>query len=142
MLMDKYIELVYHNPLFIILVAAFVTDTLLGISRSIKERRINSSIGIDGLIRKSSMLVVVSVLAFVDLLVGIDVLFWLPEAVKNFLSLEKLGLSEFFSLLFLMFETLSILKNMTIIGLPVPKKVQSSLEDFLNNMTGELDKEL
>ena len=35
-------------------------------------------------------------------------------------------------------ECLSVLKNMVLCGLPVPKKVEGWLRDFLANMTSEL----
>ena len=45
---------------------------------------------------------------------------------------------EFFCMLFTACECLSVLKNMVLCGLPVPKKVESWLRDFLANMTSEL----
>ena len=63
----------------------------------------------------------------------------LPQQYIDFLGIEKLGICEFFSILFLLYETVSILKNMVLCGLPVPIKIRKYVENLLNNMTNELE---
>ena len=69
---------------------------------------------------------------------NVTLLAFLPEEYVHDLGVQKLGMCEFFSLLFTACECLSVLKNMVLCGLPVPKKVESWLRDFLANMTSEL----
>ena len=113
----------FSNNIFIeILMLAICADTLLGVLRAIKFRQFNSSVGIDGAIRKVAMVVSVGILMLADLLIHV----------------QKLGMCEFFCMLFTACECLSVLKNMVLCGLPVPKKVESWMRDFLANMTSEL----
>ena len=67
-----------------------------------------------------------------------NLLAFIPEEYVHDLGVQKLGMCEFFCLLFTACECLSVLKNMVLCGLPVPKKVESWLRDFLANMTSEL----
>lgn len=54
------------------------------------------------------------------------------------LDISKLGICEFFCLLFILYELVSILKNMTLCGLPVPSGVKKWIQKFLEDMTEEL----
>ena len=48
-----------------------------------------------------------------------------------------MGVAEFFSLLYIAYEVVSILKNMALCGLPV-KKLWQRIREFLSNYTEEL----
>ncbi|WP_334291397.1 phage holin family protein [Clostridioides difficile] len=48
-------------------------------------------------------------------------------------------MSEFFSILFILYESVSILKNMYLCGLPVPKKLKDRIGNLLDTMTDELN---
>ena len=62
----------------------------------------------------------------------------LNKAVElNVLRIHKVGLCEFFCILFMLYETISILKNIVICELPVPKRLQSKIQKFLDEMTNE-----
>ena len=136
----------FSNNIFIeILMLAICADTLLGVLRAIKFRQFNSSVGIDGAIRKVAMVVSVGILMLADLLIHVNLLAFIPEEYVHDLGVQKLGMCEFFCLLFTACECLSVLKNMVLCGLPVPKlfrsvpkKVESWMRDFLANMTSEL----
>ena len=54
--MDVLLNYLHLHTTIIIVVIAVVFDTMLGAIRSWKERKTNSSIGIDGMTRKTSML--------------------------------------------------------------------------------------
>ena len=45
-----------------------------------------------------------------------------------------------FTLLYVIFEFLSISKNMVLCKLPIPSNWQKTLENFFKKFTGELDK--
>lgn len=136
--MEAYFNSLAHNTLMLMMAAGIALDTILGVLRACKERRFNSSAGIDGAIRKVSMLVCALALAFVDKLVHIDLLALLPDGIADFLGIEKIGLCEFFCLLFFLCEAVSVLKNLTLCGVPVPAKLRGWVESFLDAMTDEL----
>ena len=129
------------NSFFEILLIAVALDTILGVLRAIKEHKFNSCVGIDGAIRKVAMLLSVGVLMLVDLIMHIDILFMVPETYVQLIGIEKLGVCEFFCLLFILYEIVSILKNMTLCGLPVPQKIKNYIQKFLEDMTTELPEE-
>ena len=121
-----------------LLIIVIVLDTIFGILRAIKEKSLNSCIGIDGIIRKTGMLISIIFLALIDNIVNIDLIGFIPENVKNVLQFGKVGISDIFNLLFIIFEILSIFKNMILCKLPIPKKLQIYLEDIMKEFTGEI----
>lgn len=76
-----------------------------------------------------------------DVIMHINVLGMVPEKYVQILGIDKMGICEFFSLLFILYELVSILKNMTLCGLPVPTKIKKWIQKFLDDMTEELPKE-
>ena len=129
------------SVIFKFLMLVVVLDTLLGVLRAIKYRKFNSSAGIDGAIRKVAMLVSAVALMAADLLVHANVAFMIPNEYLQVIGLTKVGLCELFSLLFILYECVSILKNMVLCGLPVSAKMRDWLEEFLKDMTTELPEE-
>lgn len=126
---------------FKILVYAVLMDTFLGVLRAIKEHKFNSSVGIDGMIRKVAMLFSVIFLMLIDSIIQIDFLFMIPDEYLQYIGIERLGICALFCILFIIFESISILKNMTLCGLPIPQKLREYMLKFLDNMTTELPKE-
>ena len=139
--MDKIITLLSSNSFVKILLIAVALDTILGVLRAIKEHKFNSCVGIDGAIRKAGMLLSVGFLMATDVIMHINVLGMVPEKYVQILGIDKMGICEFFSLLFILYELVSILKNMTLCGLPVPTKIKKWIQKFLDDMTEELPKE-
>lgn len=140
-MMDKIITLLSSNSFVKILLIAVALDTILGVLRVIKEHKFNSCVGIDGAIRKAGMLLSVGFLMATDVIMHINVLGMVPEKYVQILGIDKMGICEFFSLLFILYELVSILKNMTLCGLPVPTKIKKWIQKFLDDMTEELPKE-
>lgn len=140
-MMNKIIMLLAGNSFFRILLIAVTLDTILGVLRAIKEHKFNSCVGIDGAIRKSAMLLSVCLLMAVDVILNINVLFMVPQDYIELLGIHKLGICEFFSILFILYEIVSVLKNMTLCGLPVPMKIKRWVQKFLEDMTEELPEE-
>ena len=140
-MMDKIITLLSSNSFVKILLIAVALDTILGVLRAIKEHKFNSCEGIDGAIRKAGMLLSVGFLMATDVIMHINVLSMVPEEYVQILGIDKMGICEFFSLLFILYELVSILKNMTLCGLPVPTKIKKWIQKFLDDMTEELPKE-
>nr|UVY02961.1 MAG: holin family protein [Bacteriophage sp.] len=140
-MMGKIITLLSSNSFVKILLIAVALDTILGVLRAIKEHKFNSCVGIDGAIRKAGMLLSVCFLMATDVIMHINVLSMVPEEYVQLLGIDKMGICEFFSLLFILYELVSILKNMTLCGLPVPTKIKRWIQKFLDDMTEELPEE-
>ena len=127
-----------RNVVFELVLIAVVMDTLFGVGRAIKEHKFNSSVGIDGAIRKISMLLSLVFLFVVDKLAHLNLIGFIPEEVRAYLpGNSSVGLLEFFGVLYLCYEIVSILKNMTLCGLPV-RKVWEAVRKFLGKYTEEL----
>lgn len=133
------VDTLAHNTIIQLVVIAVVMDTLFGAGRALKQHKFNSSVGIDGTIRKISMLVSLVFLAVIDRLVHINLIGFIPEEARAYFpqSVSTIGLAEFFGLLYLCYEVVSILKNMALCGLPV-KKLWEAVRKFLGKYTEEL----
>lgn len=140
-MMNQIMLLLSRNSFVKILLIAVALDTILGVLRAIKEHKFNSCVGIDGAIRKAGMLLSVGFLMATDVIMHINVLSMIPEQYVQILGIDKMGICEFFSLLFILYEIVSILKNMTLCGLPVPTKIKRWIQKFLDDMTEELPEE-
>ena len=73
----------------------------------------------------------------VDMLIKVNLIGFIPEAARNQLGLTSVGVAEFFALLYIAYEVVSIFKNMALCGLPV-KKVWATVRAFLGKYTDEL----
>ena len=135
--MEKFISLL-NNDGMKVLIVVIVLDLILGILRAIRERVINSCIGIDGMIRKVGMLIVIVFLTIIDTIIHLDLIGFIPETIRETLKLGKVGISSLFNILFIIFEILSIFKNMILCKLPIPKKFQLFLENVMKEFTGEI----
>lgn len=139
--MNDFITLLGGNSLIKLLLLAVVLDTILGVGRAIKYHKFNSSVGIDGAIRKVMMLVSAGVLMMADLIIHINLVGFVDEQYLQIIGLEKVGMCELFCLLFIVYEAVSILKNMLLCGLPIPRRIREWLLKFLDDMTAELPEE-
>lgn len=134
----EFFKILLNNDGVKILCIVIVLDTIFGILRAIKERSVNSTIGIDGIIRKVGMLIAIFFLALIDLIINIDLIGFIPETLKSYLSLGQVGVCDIFNILFIVFEILSIFKNMILCKLPIPAKFQEFLENIMKEFTGEI----
>lgn len=141
-MLNELILFIGKHSFFIMLLYAVLMDTILGVLRAVKEHKFNSCVGIDGAIRKVAMLFSVMFLMFIDSIVQINFLFIIPEEYLKYVGIERLGVCELFCILFILYEAISILKNMTLCGLPIPAKLRHFLQKFLDDMTEELPEEV
>lgn len=139
--MIEFIKTILNDTSMQILCIVIVLDLIFGVLRAIKERTINSSIGIDGMIRKTGMLITIIVLSVIDNLVHIDFIGFIPEQAKEILNLKEVGICTVFSILFVIFEILSVFKNMVLCKMPIPYKLQKALETVMKQFTGEIKEE-
>lgn len=140
--MNVLIAFIESHLFFNLLLYAVLLDTVLGVLRAIKEHKFNSCVGIDGAIRKVAMILSVVFLMVIDASVKIDFLFMVPTEYLQYIGLERLGICELFCILFILYEAISILKNMTLCGLPVPAKIKKWIQKFLDDMTDELPEDV
>lgn len=136
-MMETILNLFMSNKVIQLVVLAVIFDTVFGVIRAVRERKFNSCFGIDGAIRKISMIVSLCGLVIVDCLVKINLISFLPDELRQNIGVDTIGTAEFFGLLYICYEIVSILKNMYLCGLPV-KKVWTAVKKFLNNYTDEL----
>ena len=141
-MIHEILTLIGNSSFLKILLIVVLLDTFLGVMRAIKEHKFNSCVGIDGAIRKVAMIFSVLILMLLDTIMNIDLLFMIPEQYLHIIGISKLGICEIFALLFVLYECVSILKNMTLCGLPVPIKLKKWIQKFLDDMTDELPEEV
>lgn len=137
-MVEKYFNCLLENISFKLLLIFIVFDIVFGILRAIKERKINSTIGIDGMIRKVGMIISTIFLFLVDRMTNLNFIGFLPEEVLNIMTLKFIGIGDLFDILFIVFESLSILKNMYLCKLPIPKKLKDILKKILTEFTEEV----
>ena len=136
--MMDYINLIQNNLFIRTVMIVVMLDTFLGVLRAVKEGKFNSCFGIDGGIRKVAMLGCIAFLGALDMCITFNLAFMLPKEWLSFLGVDKIGLCEFFSILFILYEAVSILKNLLLCGAPIPTKLKTFIEKLLNIMTDEL----
>ena len=119
---------------------AIAMVTFLGCLRAAKFHKWNSSVGIDGGIRKAGMLVSVFFLVLVDMLLHFNALGLCGSEMQGALAragITNLGVAEFFCIVYVMYEATSIIKNMLLCDLPVPAGLKDKLAHWLAEMTEE-----
>lgn len=139
---ELVIEMV-KNPILQAVALVIVFDTIMGMLRAIKERMFNSCVGINGAIRKVGMIVSILFLRLADAVIGVNLIGFVPMELWTALKMKvplHLGLAEFFGILFVAYEIVSILKNMTLAGLPV-KGIWKQVKNWLSKYTTELPDE-
>ena len=124
------------NKLIQVLVIFIVLDVIFGILGSIKQHKTNSTIGIDGIIRKIGMLFSIAGCVILDSIVEINLVFFLPDQIKGYFG--SIGIASLFAIIYCLFETLSIFKNMIRCKIPLPKKLKLYIEKLLKEFTNEV----
>ena len=136
----RFIYALMGNVFIQLLLIAVCADMVFGSLRAAKYRKWNSAVGIDGAIRKAGMLACVLLFTAIDMMMHVDVLGWLPAEARNVMDscgVVKMGVTELFALLFILYEATSVLKNMLLCGLPVPAGLREKLGAWLSTMTEE-----
>ena len=136
--MYEYLSSLLNNTSIKVLTIFIILDTLFGILRAIKYKKINSAIGIDGIIRKAGMVLSIFFFLLVDNIIRIDLIGFIPETVKEIININQIGIGDLFALIFIVFEFLSVLKNMVLCKIPIPKKLQIFLNKLLKEFTEEI----
>ena len=134
----EFLRSIINNTGMKLLIIVIVLDTIFGIFRAIREKTVNSCIGIDGIIRKVGMLITMIFLILIDSIIHVDLIGFIPVQIKEYIHLTDVNISDLFVLLFIVFEVLSIFKNMILCKLPIPKSLQKFLEGITEEFTSEI----
>lgn len=134
----EYLNILLSRTCFKLLLIVVVFDTIFGILRAIKERKINSCIGIDGMIRKAGMILSSLFLFIIDQVINLNLLGFVPADILSLVNIDSVGIGDLFGILFIIFEFLSILKNMYRCKIPIPKKLNDFLKKLLTEFTEEV----
>lgn len=137
--MENFINDISNNPIAKLLIILLLLDVFLGSLRAIKERKWNSTVGINGMLRKAGMLGSIVFLALADSVMQFNLIGFVSDEILNAVNLQKVGLCELFGIMFILYETTSVLKNMALIDLPVLEKFNKKIQDLLTSMTSELE---
>ena len=103
----QIIEILVENKVLQVLAIFLAMDTIFGVLRSFKEHGTNSTIGIDGIVRKIAMLTTIVICIIIDFIVKIDFVNFIPEDIRATLSIGQVGLSYLFGMLYCLFEVFS-----------------------------------
>lgn len=133
----EFVKAAAGSTVIRLVILAIVFDTIFGVLRAVKEKKFNSCAGIDGAIRKIGMLISLVFMLAIDMLIKVNLIGFIPEAARSQLGLTSVGVADFFALLYMAYEVVSIFKNMALCGLPV-KKVWAAVRAFLVKYTDEL----
>ena len=132
------VNAVIHSHSIISLVMLMIlADTFFGCLRAVKQRCFNSCVGIDGAIRKVAMVGSLLFLVVADTAVNFNMVSFVPVEIATAMGFSTVGTTEFFGILFVMYEAISILKNMTQCGLPT-HSLEEKMRGFLGRYTNEL----
>lgn len=131
-------QILVQNKVIQIMTIFIVLDVIFGILRSIKQHKTNSTIGIDGIVRKVAMMFTIASCIVLDYIVEIDLIAFIPQSIKESINVGRIGTSDLFAFLYCIFEVLSIFKNMIKIGIPLPVKLKNFLEKLLKEFTSEI----
>ena len=135
--MEQFVKELIDNKLILVFGLLTFLDIFLGCIRAIKEHKWNSTVGINGGLRKVAMIGSLVFLLLADSLLHLNLLWILPKELQKYFP--SVGLATLFGILFILYEATSILKNMVLCGLPIPKKLKAKIEELLTNLTAELE---
>lgn len=139
--MDELLMELHTNSVLQLVCIMTVIDTIFGVLRAWKQHAFNSSFGIDGAIRKIGIILGSLSLFAIDCLLDINFLPFIPEDYLQVIRLTDVGLTEVFGIMFIVYEATSVLKNMLLIGIPIPKHIRATLEKWMENNTEEMKEE-
>lgn len=137
--MENLINGLSNNVIVKALIVALIFDIFLGSIRAIKEHKWNSTIGINGILRKVGMIGSILFLFITDIILKLDLVAFVPKEVIESIGIQTVGSCELFGIMFILYEVTSILKNMIKCDIPAPKWLKKKTEKILKDMTTELD---
>ena len=95
--MNEIIKMISNSKSVKILIVCIILDVIFGILRALKEKKINSCIGIDGIIRKVGMILSIAFCFVIDYISHFNLIGFLPESITESLHLGQCGLAFIFN---------------------------------------------
>lgn len=117
-----------------------ICDVLSGLFKSIAQKRgVNSTIGINGLIRKAGVLLALLVFIVIDSFISLNFAAMVPNELLAAFNLEnaQVGLSHVMLVFFGLFELTSLFENLGEIGVPIPSFIIKFVEKLKNTIDTE-----
>lgn len=107
---DEYLGLAVANPFLFALVTAIAIDVLSGISASVLNRKLDSSVGFKGIVKHTTLLLLGIILEFSTTAIGVRIVgnTFCVLAVGNYI--------------------ISILGNLAVLGFYIPEWIEKPLE--------------
>lgn len=99
-----------------VLVCFMVLDYLTGLIKAYLTKKLSSNVGLHGIARKSVILIVLIMSVMLDRILNSGT--WVFRTLVCYFYIAN--------------EGLSILENCSVIGLPIPNKIQEALEQLKN----------
>lgn len=117
-------------------------DVMLGILTAIRKGDVNSTIGLNGIVRKIVIIVSLLFLHMIDILCGVNLISFFPQNIKDWiqstLQINTVGIAGLFGTYIILFELLSILKNWEdATNIKIPQK----LKRLLGKISSEVQKD-
>lgn len=117
-------------------------DVMLGILTAIRKGDVNSTIGLNGIVRKIVIIVSLLFLHMIDILCGVNLISFFPQNIKDWiqstLQINTVGIAGLFGIYIILFELLSILKNWEdATNIKIPQK----LKRLLGKISSEVQKD-
>lgn len=95
--MEKLFTLIdqaLQNDIIQMVILGVCMDTVFGLFRACRQRKLNSCFGIDGAVRKISMLASICFLVILDAISNVNLIGFLPEEIRGYLG-SRIGIAEF-----------------------------------------------
>ena len=89
----RYFYFLIENNLIKVLLVCIALDTIFGVLRAIKEKKTNSGIGINGIIRKAGMLISIIFFALIDFILEFNLIAFIPETIREFINIKSIGIA-------------------------------------------------
>lgn len=106
------VDELFHNGLFLFLLALTITDFITGTIKAIITKDVNSSTGLNGLLRTTATMIVVIVTSVTIIIAGYNEFMYIM-------------------ITFYMFEyVISIIENLDKMGIPFPEKIVKLLRQW------------
>lgn len=103
------------DKLMIMLIIFMIMDYMTGLMKAIINKRISSEIGFKGIFKKILILFMIAISHEID-------------SVFNYVGIRYIIIT-----FYIINEGISIIENASIIGLPIPPKIKSTLETLQTN---------
>lgn len=119
------------TKILMIIAILVMVDFITGYVKAYHQCELNSSVGLDGVIRKAMILFSMVVFMLLDGILQFNLISCLPQVALEVMreyEFDKIGLSELLGIGIALQEGTSILENLHELGVPIPKCLAHRIE--------------